>query len=216
MASPSRRGSKPGEAWGLETVLRRTRAGARSPPILWMMSNGPQTTGQGVNPFSPWSRPSDCGLRSCCVIRINHTNNSNARVSAAISVLRGLFLPLRTARKAKFTLRTSIPPPPPGCDTASDHSYLKATPVDQTRQDLRKEAEGCTGSVTPSVPPKKALVKRGLKMASTIEEKPARRADLDSVSVSDKKSGSPDDARTTSSLAREEGEEIDYHTLPWW
>lgn len=31
-----------------------------------------------------------------------------------------------------------------------------------------------------------------------------------------KSEGQPDETKTTSSIAREEGEEINYHTLSWW
>lgn len=61
-------------------------------------------------------------------------------------------------------------------------------------------------------------------MASTVNEKPRRSMDLETGSNSsagpDKKdhhgSDHPEDNKTTSSLAREDGEEINYHTLTWW
>lgn len=63
-----------------------------------------------------------------------------------------------------------------------------------------------------------------VRMASAIQEKPSRTMDLETGSrssgLSDKKksdaSGPHEDNRTMSSLAREEGEEINYHTLTWW
>lgn len=61
-------------------------------------------------------------------------------------------------------------------------------------------------------------------MAGANQEKPARALDLETGSntsgISDKKnsdaSGPHEDDKTMSSLAREEGEEINYHTLSWW
>lgn len=62
-------------------------------------------------------------------------------------------------------------------------------------------------------------------MISDTQEKPARTMDLEtgsgsnSFGIADKKtdeSGPHEDEKTTSSLDREEGEEINYHTLTWW
>ncbi|KAF3760451.1 hypothetical protein M406DRAFT_93301 [Cryphonectria parasitica EP155] len=60
-------------------------------------------------------------------------------------------------------------------------------------------------------------------MQSALREKPARSLDLEEASASsgspDKKSeesSPPEYVRTSASLAREEGEEINYHTLSWW
>lgn len=61
-------------------------------------------------------------------------------------------------------------------------------------------------------------------MASTVNEKPRRSLDLETGSnlsgALDKKDphgpDHPEDNKTTSSLAREDGEEINYNTLTWW
>lgn len=61
-------------------------------------------------------------------------------------------------------------------------------------------------------------------MASTLNEEPRRSIDLETGSnssgIPDKKEGHgsdhPEDNKTTSSLAREDGEEINYNTLTWW
>lgn len=62
-------------------------------------------------------------------------------------------------------------------------------------------------------------------MASATREKPTRSLDLETGSNSSsgapypKKSteaGPSEDTKTASSLAGEQGEEINYHTLTWW
>lgn len=63
-----------------------------------------------------------------------------------------------------------------------------------------------------------------MKMAPATQEKPMRAMDLETGSnssgLSNKEkvdaTGPHEDNKTMSSLAREEGEEINYHTLTWW